>query len=162
MQQSLILIGMPGSGKTTMAKMLVEANPKLTWIDTDHVLIDKIGPLAAYIQLHGRDKFQQEEEVVIASLNIQGPTIISTGGSVVYSATAMRYLKSLGPIVWLKVSYETLTERDLNLGSRGVIGQGSFLDIYQERQPLYDKYGDAVIESTTPQETLKLLQQYLC
>ena len=75
-------------------------------------------------------------------------TVIATGGSVVYCEEAMQHLKSVGKVVYLKLSYKSLKKRLGNLKGRGVVlkeGQTLF-DLYEERIPLYEKYADIVVD----------------
>ncbi|MFR5371714.1 MAG: shikimate kinase, partial [Eubacterium sp.] len=74
-------------------------------------------------------------------------TVIATGGSVVYSESAMQHLKSMGTVIYLHLSYETMCERIKNVTTRGIVlkNGSSLLDMYNERLPLYNKYADKVI-----------------
>lgn len=75
-------------------------------------------------------------------------TVIATGGSVVYCEEAMEHLKSIGTVVYLKLSLNALSKRLGNLKGRGVLlreGQ-NLTDLYEERTPLYEKYADIVID----------------
>ena len=127
MNSNIILIGMPGSGKSTCgvvsAKMLLK-----NFFDTD-LLIQNI-----------EGKSLQE------IIDIKG-TVIATGGSVVYSDKAMEHLKSLGKIIYLHLSYEDMCKRISNLESRGIVFQNgeTLEDMYNERLPLYNKWAQAVI-----------------
>ena len=123
MNSNIILIGMPGSGKSTCgvvsAKMLLK-----NFYDTDLLIQNLEGKsLQEIIDKNGVEYFAKAEERAILSLDIKG-TVIATGGSVVYSDKAMEHLKSLGKIIYLHLSYE---------------------DMYNERLPLYNKWAQAVI-----------------
>lgn len=144
---NIILIGMPGSGKSTCgvvaAKMLLK-----NFFDTD-LLIQNLENkrLQNIIDEKGIVYFEQAEEKAILSLDISG-TVIATGGSVVYSEKAMTHLKRLGKVIYLHLDYDTMCRRIKNLDSRGVVlKSGSTLkDMYDERLPLYRRYADAVIK----------------
>lgn len=144
---NIVLIGMPGSGKSTCgvvaAKMLLK-----NFFDTD-LLIQNIenSALQDIINNKGNDYFEKAEESAVLSLDING-TVIATGGSVVYSEKAMEHLKKLGKIIYLHISYEDMCKRISNLSTRGVlIKKGETLkDMYDERLPLYKKWADAVID----------------
>ena len=74
--------------------------------------------------------------------------VIATGGSVIYREKAMQYLKSLGKMVYLKLSYETVERRIGDMKERGVACKEGFSlrDLYEERKPLYEKYADITVE----------------
>lgn len=153
---NVILIGMPGCGKSTCgvvaAKMMLK-----NFFDTD-LLIQNLENrrLQQIIDTEGLDYFRSAEEKAILSLDISG-TVIATGGSVVYSEKAMEHLKKMGKIIYLHLDYETMVERLGNPESRGIVlKKGSTLrDMYDERLPLYNRYADAVIkcDGNTVEET---------
>lgn len=120
MNSNIILIGMPGSGKSTCgvvsAKMLLK-----NFYDTDLLIQNLEGKsLQEIIDKNGVEYFAKAEERAILSLDIKG-TVIATGGSVVYSDKAMEHLKSLGKIIYLHLSYEDMCKRISNLESRGIV-----------------------------------------
>ena len=143
---NIILIGMPGSGKSTCGVLAAKGLLK-NFYDTD-LLIQGLEKkrLQDIIDNDGIDYFLQAEENAILSLNIDA-TVIATGGSVVYSESAMQHLKSMGTVIYLHLSYETMCERIKNVTTRGIVlkNGSSLLDMYNERLPLYNKYADKVI-----------------
>ncbi len=162
MESNIILIGMPGSGKSTCGVVVAKSLLK-NFFDTD-LLIQNLenSLLQDIIDKKGNDYFEKAEETAIVSLDIKG-TVIATGGSVVYSDKAMEHLKSLGKIIYLHIDYDTMCSRINNLSTRGVlIKNGKPLhDMYDERLPLYEKWADAIIDCNklTVEKTTKIIQK---
>ena len=145
---NIILIGMPGSGKSTCgvvaAKLLLK-----NFFDTDLLIQNREGQrLQQIIDEKGLDYFARAEEEAVLSLDIAG-TVIATGGSAVYSDRAMQHLKAGGKCVYLKVAADEIERRLANFSDRGVvIADGMTLaDLYAERKPLYEKYADITVSA---------------
>ncbi len=147
--KNVILIGMPGVGKSTVGKRLA-AISGLQFLDTDTCIEKETQKkLSLLLAEQGIDRFIQIENDVCAALSVQG-YIIATGGSVVYGKEAMQHLSSIGTVVYLKLSYAALRRRLGDLAARGVVLQPgqSLLDLYLERTPLYEKYADITIDES--------------
>ncbi len=143
---NIILIGMPGAGKSTVGIVLAK-NLGYSFIDSDLLIQEQEGMiLQNIIAREGLDGFNHIENQVNASIDAQH-AIIATGGSVVYGKEAMKHLKSIGTVVYLHLPYEELKNRLGDLTKRGVsIKQGQTLaDLYAERTPLYEQYADVTI-----------------
>ena len=107
---NITLIGMPGSGKTTLGKTLAEGL-SYHFIDTDDVIIETYGqPLMELIDKHGTEGFITLEGKILQSIHTNR-AVISTGGSAVYSDGAMQYLKSTGIVVYLHHQLDVLAQR---------------------------------------------------
>jgi shikimate kinase len=148
-KKSVALIGMPGSGKSTIGREL-SRQLKIPFVDTDHLLIESLSePLQKFLDRFGEEKLKEKEAETILALKAKSSTVISTGGSAVYSAAAMKWLASFSDIVYLKVSLPELKRRIPNLASRGIIGLGrkSLAELFQERQSLYEKYASVTIDA---------------
>ena len=144
---NITLIGMPGVGKSTIGVVLAKVLG-YQFLDSD-LLIQKQEKrkLHQIIAQEGNDGFQAIENRVNASIEAE-ETVIATGGSVVYCQEAMEHLKSIGNIIYLKLSLESLSKRLGDLKGRGVLlkdGQ-TLKDLYEERVPLYEKYADITID----------------
>ncbi len=148
-KSNIVLIGMPGAGKSTLGVVLAKILGK-DFLDCDILIQNQYEKtLQKLIDENGAEGFIEIEGSVLSSLEASN-AIVSTGGSAIYSDAAMKHLAELGPIVYLKVSLEELTERLGGLHERGVVmknGMGmSLADLYEERIPLYEKYAQITIE----------------
>ena len=144
---NITLIGMPGVGKSTLGVVLAKVLG-YQFLDAD-LLIQKQENRRLYqiIEEEGAEGFMAVENRVNASIEAEN-TVIATGGSVVYCEEAMEHLKSIGTVVYLKLSLQPLSRRLGNLKGRGVLlkdGQ-TLKDLYEERVPLYEKYADIVVD----------------
>jgi shikimate kinase len=144
---NLILIGMPGVGKSTIG-VLVAKFANLGFLDTDLLLETREGrSLQQIVDQDGYLGMRAAEERLILSLDCHNH-VISTGGSVVYSQPAMEHLQSLGRIIFLYLPLELLHPRLTDLDTRGLVrrpGQ-SLAELYAERLPFYRRYTDLTID----------------
>ena len=144
--KNIILIGMPGAGKSTVGVVLAK---KLgyAFMDADLVIQAREGKLLhEIISEQGVEGFWQVEEEVNESI-LAERTVIATGGSAVYGDRAMTHYKGIGKVVYLALPLEDIRERLGNLDERGVtLREGQDLTaLYEERIPLYEKYADITI-----------------
>lgn len=147
MTNNIILIGMPGSGKSTIGVLLAKMIG-YDFIDSDLLIQAREGKkLYEIIADNGLEYFDKVENEVNASIKCD-KTVIATGGSVVYGKEAMEHLKSIGTVVYLNVSLKELKRRINNMATRGIsIKDGqTFDDLYNERIVLYKKYADVIID----------------
>lgn len=145
--RNIILIGMPGSGKSTVGVVLAKMMG-YHFLDSDLVIQQKEGRLLSeIIEQEGCEGFLAIEDRINAKIDCDR-TIIATGGSAVYGENAMAHLKTIGTVVYLKISYEELKIRLGDLKDRGVaLKEGQTLkDLYEERIFLYERYADVIIE----------------
>ncbi|MAG93353.1 MAG: shikimate kinase [Planctomycetaceae bacterium] len=143
---NIVLIGMPGAGKSTIGVLLAKASLR-RFVDTDVVIQARYGArLMELIEAWGMRKFREVEQQVLLELEERN-SVIATGGSAVYSEAAMRHLQTQGRIVFLDVPLATLRERLGNMLQRGVVispGQ-SLDDLFEERMPLYQRYAEQTV-----------------
>ncbi|NIA05144.1 MAG: AAA family ATPase [Proteobacteria bacterium] len=143
---NIILIGMAGSGKSTIGSLLAR---KLSYrfVDTD-TLIEQAQnrTLQEIIDILGPMGFRRLEEQVLLRVNLKDH-VIATGGSSIYSHAGMMHLKKNGLVILLDVALPVLEARLHNLNTRGLVKSPdqSFADLFAERRPLYKKYADRTV-----------------
>jgi shikimate kinase len=143
MSGNIILIGMPGAGKSTVGVVLAKTLG-YDFIDTDIVLSRRLGStLQTFINTRGIEAFLEAEEET-ALVNQWTHTVVATGGSMVLSERAMNKLKDNSIVVFLDVPLDELEKRLGNIKTRGITlrpGQ-TIASLYEERLPLYRRYAD--------------------
>ena len=145
---NIVLIGMPGAGKSTLGIVLAKILNK-DFVDADLVIQNQTDKtLQKIIDALGPEGFIQVENQVLSNLKADN-AVIATGGSAVYSDEAMRHLGETGRIVYLEISYDSLVNRLSDLQERGVVLKGgismSLHELYDERKQLYEKYADIIV-----------------
>jgi len=156
-KQNIILIGMPGAGKSTIGVLLAK-RLGASFLDTDILMQTQEGCyLQETIARHGIDGFRSIEERYLFTVP-PDCGVVATGGSAVYSEKAMAHLKSLGPTVYLQIGLAPLKRRLGNLDERGVlILPGQTIDmLFKERRPLYERYADITVSTAgvTPDQVV--------
>lgn len=147
MKDNLVLIGMPGAGKSTVGVVLAK-RLGYRFIDSDLVIQEQQGRLLhELIEEYGIEGFWQIESDANAGLEVHN-SVIATGGSVVYEPEAMKHLRGIGTIVYLQLPYEEIADRLGDLDARGVtLRPGQDLTaLYRERVPLYEQYADITVD----------------
>ena len=164
MDQNIVLIGMPGSGKSTVGVVLAKMLG-LNFVDVDLIIQQREGRLLQTIlDEDGADAFLEIEADAVCSLSCTG-SVIAPGGSAVLLPREGEHLKKLGTVVYLEMSPETLEKRLANLEERGVPrkpGQ-TIADLYDYRRPFYEKYADLTVDTDgkTLEETCAAVLQAL-
>ena len=151
-KSKITFIGMSGIGKSSFGKALAKKH-QYTFIDTDEEIKKRIKvPITHYIKTHSEKKFNDIEESTICSLFIPENSIISTGGSVIYSKNAMSFLQEHSHIVFLHDTLENIQKRIKNFEERGVImkDHSSIENLFNERLTLYKQYANTTITYPTP------------
>lgn len=163
-RDNIVLIGMPGVGKSTVGVVLAKALG-YQFVDADLLIQEAEGKLLSeLIEEHGTDGFIEIENRVNSQIQTHR-SVIATGGSVVYGKEAMEHLKSIGTVVYLKQNLRVLQRRLRNLKERGVVlkeGQ-TLVDLYKERTVLYEKYADITVDQykQSIEQTLKAVRKAL-
>lgn len=145
--KNIVLIGMPGAGKSTIGVILAKVIG-YNFIDSDLLIQEREGCLLKdIIERDGLNGLIAIENKVNSEINAQH-SVIATGGSVIYGKEAMEHLREIGTVVYIKLSFETINNRLGNIKQRGVVfreGQ-TLLSLYQERCPLYEQYAHIIID----------------
>ena len=161
---NIILIGMPGSGKSSVGVVLAKALGK-DFLDVDLLIQSQEGALLQQIlNERGVETFLDVESEVIRSVACAN-TVIAPGGSCVCRDDAMEHLCSLGTVVYLELSYPEVVKRIHNLDSRGIALQPgqTLADVYNYRVPRYERYADITIDADGQSlvETIESVKQAL-
>ncbi len=162
---NIILIGMPASGKST-AGVLLAKTLGYNFVDCDLLIQGRENALLCdIIAEKGAEEFLRIEEEVNASLSVH-KTVVATGGSVVYGERAMRHLRGIGTVVYLKVAESALEGRLQNIFRRGVVMRKkgeTVAELYAERAPLYEKYAHITVDCTgrTVEQTVRAVCEAL-
>lgn len=147
---NLTFIGMAGAGKSYIGKQVAE-KLNFDFYDNDVALLKICAkPIQESLDGLGEEYFlDMEARTLIEGTQGRDKLVISPGGSVIYRDSAMDHLKNISKVVYLKVPFETVERRLRDLAPRAIIGLGrkSLRELYDERQPLYEKNADLILET---------------
>lgn len=145
--KNIILVGMPGSGKSTLGILLAK-KIHYGYIDSDSVIVAREGKLLPeLIAKLGNEGFLELEAQVNSSITAKR-CVIATGGSAIYRGDVIEKMKENGVVVYLKIPYQEVERRLGDLKKRGVVLKEGFTlkDLYDERSPLYEQHADYIVE----------------
>ncbi len=145
-ERNLILIGMPGAGKSTVGVVLAKRLGR-PFVDTDLLIQTRAGRLLQQIlDTEGPAAFRRLEEEVLLELETEG-AVIATGGSVVYGERGMAALRRGGTVVFLDLPLPLIEERVRDMDRRGLVMEPgeTLADLYRRRLPLYRRHADLTI-----------------
>ncbi|HVN24752.1 MAG TPA: shikimate kinase [Syntrophorhabdales bacterium] len=145
-KSNIVLIGMPGSGKSTVGVLLAKRTSH-GFIDTDVLVQTARGrSLQGIVDTDGYMALRRIEQEILLSLDCRNH-VIATGGSAVYSPAAMEHLKLEGLVFFLETDLTTLVSRVRDFETRGLAKRQdqTLADLYTERSPLYEKYADVIV-----------------
>lgn len=162
--KNIILIGMPGAGKSTIGVLLAKTL-LCDFTDTDLIIQNFCRKsLCDIIEEKGTDGFLQTENDVICSCDFDG-CVVATGGSAVYGSRAMEKLKKNGTVVYLKLPVEEIEKRLEDIHTRGVAMKNgtTISQLYNERKTFYENYADITVDcsSLTPEQCVDKIAQLL-
>ncbi len=148
--ENIVLIGMLGSGKTSVGRILAD-KLRYHFLDVDHLIEMKYRkPLGRVMEMLGMREFMRVEEETIRALQNYWHCVLAPGGSAVYYPQGMKQLKKLGPCIHLEVSLQEIKRRIPDWSNRGVVCRGgnTLPALYHEREPLYKKYADLTVDAS--------------
>lgn len=148
-KRNIVLVGMPAAGKSTIGVLLAK-QLRYNFVDTDiSIQVRNDATLAELIAAYGNDHMLQLEAQVLRDIEPER-YIVATGGSAVYSTDAMEHLRSTGPVVYLKYTFEEISRRVGDVVARGVVMPAgyTFRDLFDERAALYVRYADLTVDCT--------------
>lgn len=161
-KSNIVLIGMPGAGKSTVGVVLAKT-AALEFVDTDLLIQKQTGKkLQEIIDNDGIDEFLKTEGEIISRVDCKN-SVIATGGSAVFSESAMNNLRRDGVIVFLDVPLAEIKRRVDNITTRGIaMKSGETLEtVYNERLPLYKKYADITVDLADTEHMVKKILEAL-
>ena len=147
MKSNIVLIGMPGCGKSTVGVVLAK-NLGYRFLDVDLVIQETEGRLLSEIlDEEGFEGFIATEERACCSIETER-TVIATGGSAVYGEKGMEHLGEIGTVVYIRLGYDEIEHRLGDLHKRGVAMKPGMMlkDLYEERTPLYERYAKLIVD----------------
>jgi shikimate kinase len=164
---NIILIGMFGSGKSTVGRIIAD-KLRYTLVDTDLLIERKYKkPLQRVLDELGMKSFMAMEDKTLQDIQTRR-CVVAPGGSSVYYPKGMAHLRKLGPVVFLKVDLAEIKDRIPDISNRGTVRRGgdSISALYRERSPLYRKYADIIMDANsqnwqkTAAEVIKALDMW--
>ncbi|WP_291008400.1 shikimate kinase [Hydrogenophaga sp.] len=150
----LVLVGLPGSGKSTVGRQL-SRRLQLPFLDSDHVIEQRLGcSIREYFEHAGEERFREIESSVLDEISRGEPAVISTGGGSVLRPMNRQRLRERGQVVYLRSTPEELFRRLRHDRKRPLLQVEDPLqrlrDLYEERDPLYRETAHFVIETGRP------------
>jgi shikimate kinase len=150
----LVLVGLPGSGKSTVGRQLAR-RLALPFTDTDHVIEQRLGcSIRSFFEREGEEAFRDVEEAVIAELAVQQDGVIATGGGAVLRSANRERLRGAGPVIYLRSTPEDVFRRVKHDKARPLLQVADPLkrlrDLHVARDPLYRETAHFVIETGRP------------
>lgn len=154
--ENIVLIGMPGAGKTTVGQLLAQKLGR-EFVDCDEVLVERAGmPIPDYFAKYGEAGFRQLETALLAELGQKSRLVLATGGGCVTRPENRDLLRQNGTVVWVQRPLA-----DLPIAGRPVSQAKGVEAIFREREPLYRQFSDFAVDNTTPEAAAEAILQQL-
>lgn len=148
------LIGLPGSGKSTVGRQLAR-RLQLPFVDSDHAIEERLGcPIRDFFEREGEERFREIESEVIDKLSAQGTGVLSTGGGAILLAVNRERLRARGRVIYLKSHPEELIRRLRHDTNRPLLQvadpMAKLRELFAARDPLYRQTAHFVVETGRP------------
>ena len=162
---NVVLTGMPGSGKSTVSKVLKREGK--TVVDTDAEIVKEHGRIADIFAMHGEEYFRKLETQTVIKLAALKDTVIATGGGcILREQNVQAFKRGNCKIVYLRAGYETLLKRVSGNNERPLLAgdvAGKLQKLYAERTPVYEAAADVVIDTDglTPEQVAQKITEYI-
>jgi shikimate kinase len=148
------LVGLPGSGKTTVGRQLAR-RLRLPFVDSDHALEERLGcSIREFFEREGEQRFRDIESQMLSTLTSAGDKVLSTGGGSVLRAENRNYLHQRCQVVYLKSTPDELFRRLRHDTQRPLLQvadpMGRLRDLFRDRDPLYQEIAHFVLETGRP------------
>jgi shikimate kinase len=150
-QGNIFLVGMMGSGKTTLGRALAQ-RLQLEFVDTDKVLVERTGvPIATIFEIEGEQGFRRRETGVLAELAEHPGQVIATGGGAVLAEENRRVMRAHGTVVYLRARLESLWERTRHDSTRPLLAtadpRATLAELLEQRDPLYREAAHVTVDT---------------
>ena len=150
-KRNIYLIGMPGSGKSTIGRSLAKVL-QLNFVDADHALAARTGvSIATIFELEGETGFRQREAALISELSGAAGILVATGGGAILSSMNRELLRRTGAVVYLKAKLDDLWTRTKNDSKRPLLRTSDprsvLASLLETREPLYAEIADLIVET---------------
>ena len=148
--KNLILVGMPGCGKSTIGRKLA-ARLDRPLVDTDEEIVKRIGcTIPEYFASHGEEEFRKREHEVLRDFSSRSGQVIATGGGIVTRPENMDPLRENSMVVFLRREIGTLPTR-----GRPISQSSDLHELYEKRRPLYEAAADVTVDNIRPEQTVE-------
>lgn len=156
--ENIVLIGMPGCGKSTIGRILAEKLGR-NFIDSDSIIEEKIGkPISEFLNTDNEQEFRKIETAVLEELGKQTGLVIATGGGCVTITENLPLLRQNGKIIWIRRDISSLS-----LDGRPLSQKMNLTEMYRIRQPLYEFFSDFAVEnSISIEDTVQTILNEVC
>lgn len=151
MHENIFLVGLMGSGKTTVGKILAK-QLGMRFVDSDHEIESRTGASISWIfEIEGEDSFRKREADAIRDLTAQKGIVLATGGGAVINPENRRYFKERGTVIYLRATVNNVLQRTMHDKNRPLLQtedpRKKIEELSRQREPFYSEVADIVIDT---------------